>query len=80
MPLVELRTLHQVRFVSDNAGLIAFDFPELMGRETWFDIIADGYQAPKDGFGYRGVRLRPQPGQHSGCKCSAPASPAAWDG
>jgi hypothetical protein len=63
VPLVELRTLHQVRFVSDNAGLIAFDLPELMGRETWFDVIADGYEVPKDGFGYRGVRLLPQPGK-----------------
>jgi len=43
VPLVELRTVHQVRFVSDNAGMIAFDLPELMGRETWFDVIADGY-------------------------------------
>ncbi len=63
VPLVELRTLHQVRFVTDNAGLIAFDLPELMGRETWFDVIADGYEAPKDGFGYRGVRLLMLPGK-----------------
>jgi hypothetical protein len=63
VPLVELRTLHQVRFVTDNAGLIAFDLPELMGRETWFDVIADGYEVPKDGFGYRGVRLLTAPGK-----------------
>jgi hypothetical protein len=62
VPLVELRTTHGVRFVSDNAGLIAFDLPELMGRETWFDVIGQGYEVPKDGFGYRGVRLIPQPG------------------
>ena len=36
VPLVELRTTHNVRFVSDNAGLIAFDLPELMGTETCF--------------------------------------------
>ena len=30
VPLVELRTTHQMRFVSDNAGVIAFDLPELM--------------------------------------------------
>ncbi|MBI5380724.1 MAG: hypothetical protein HZA31_02370 [Opitutae bacterium] len=62
VPLVELRTTHQVRFVTDNAGVIAFDLPELMGVETWFDIRGDGYERPKDGFGYRGVRLRPEPG------------------
>jgi len=63
VPLVELRTTHQVRFVTDNAGVIAFDLPELMGRETWFDVLGHGYEAPKDGFGYRGVRLTPQPGK-----------------
>jgi hypothetical protein len=63
MPLVELRTLHQVRFVTDNAGVIAFDLPELMGRQTWFDVIGHGYEVPKDGFGMRGVRLTPEPGK-----------------
>ena len=62
VPLVELRTTHNVRFVTDNAGVIAFDLPELMGRETWFDIIGHGYEVARDGFGARGVRLRPEPG------------------
>ena len=62
VPLVELRTTHNVRFVTDNAGVIAFDLPELMGREAWFDVIGHGYERPKDGFGYRGIRLKPQPG------------------
>jgi hypothetical protein len=63
VPLVELRTTHQVRFVSDNAGIIAFDLPELMGRETWFTVTGHGYEVPQDGFGYRGVRLTPMPGK-----------------
>lgn len=63
VPMVELRTTHQVRFFSDNAGVIAFDLPELMGRETWFDVIGNGYEVPKDGFDYRGVRLKPEPGK-----------------
>lgn len=62
VPLVELRTTHQLRFVSDNAGVIAFDAPELMGRETWFEVLGHGYEVPPDGFGYRGVRLKPEPG------------------
>lgn len=62
VPMVELRTLHGARFVTDNAGLIAFDLPELMGRETWFDVIGQGYEVKKDGFGYAGVRLTPEPG------------------
>jgi len=63
VPLVELRTTHHSRFITDNAGLIALDAPELMERETWFDVIGHGYEVPKDGFGKRGVRLKPQPGK-----------------
>lgn len=63
VPLVELRTTHYARFVTDNAGVIAFDLPELMGRETFFYVDGHGYEMPKDGFGYRGVRLTPEPGK-----------------
>jgi hypothetical protein len=63
VPLVELRTTHNVRFVTDNAGVIAFDLPECMGREMWFAVAGHGYEVPKDGFGMRGVRLRPEPGK-----------------
>jgi len=63
VPLVELRTTNQIRFVTDNAGVIAFDEPEFMGRETWFSVVGHGYEAPKDGFGYRGVRLVPERGK-----------------
>jgi hypothetical protein len=63
VPLVELRTTHGVRLVTDNAGVIAFDLPELMGRETWFDVTSPGYEVPKDGFGMAGVRLTPEPGK-----------------
>ncbi len=63
VPLVELRTTHQLAFVTDNAGVIAMDAPELMGRETWFTVSGHGYEVPKDGFGYAGVRLKPEPGK-----------------
>lgn len=62
VPLVQLRTTHHATWVSDNAGLIALDAPELMDREVWFDVIGHGYEAAKDGFGYQGVRLRPEAG------------------
>src|SRR5690349_7973517 len=52
VPLVELRTTHNVRLITDNAGVIAFDLPELMGRETWFTVIGNGYEVPKDAFGF----------------------------
>jgi hypothetical protein len=60
---VELRTVHGMRFVSDNAGLIALDLPELMGRATWFTVVGHGYDVKADGFGYKGVRLTPTPGK-----------------
>ncbi len=63
VPLVELRTTHHVRLVSDNAGLIALDQPELMGVESWFSVIGHGYDVAADGFGFRGVRLTPRPGE-----------------
>lgn len=63
VPLVELRTTHQTRFVSDNAGVIAFDLPELMGKEVWVDVSGHGYGVPKDGYGYSGVLLTPAPGK-----------------
>jgi hypothetical protein len=62
VPLVELRTTHDVALVTDNAGVVAIDQPELMGRETWFHVSSHGYSVPKDGFGYSGVRLTPEPG------------------
>ena len=62
VPLVELRTTHDVRLVTDNAGVIACDLPEVMGRETWFGVFGHGYEVAADGFGMRGVRLTPQPG------------------
>lgn len=63
VPLVELRTTNQLRFVSDNAGVIAIDAPELFDREIWFDVIGHGYEVPRDGFGGRGVRLVPEHGK-----------------
>src|SRR4051812_13028733 len=64
VPMVELRTVHLVRFVTDNAGRVAFDLPELMGRETWFGVTSDGYEVPVDKNGLHGVPLTPEPGKN----------------
>lgn len=63
VPLVELRTTHQLAFVTDNAGVAAVEAPELLGREVFFHVASDGYEVPQDGFDFRGVRLRPEAGQ-----------------
>lgn len=61
--LVELETVHHLKFVTDNAGVVAIDAPELMGREMYFHVRGNGYEHPPDGFGYRGVKLTPLPGE-----------------
>jgi len=63
VPLVQLRTTHSATFITDNAGVIALDTPDLMGREVWFNVLGHGYEVRKDGFGYRGVRLTLEPGK-----------------
>jgi hypothetical protein len=62
VPLVELKTTHNVRFFTDNAGLVAIDDAGLMNQEVFFFVASHGYEFPKDGFGYRGSRLRFEPG------------------
>ena len=62
VPMVELVTTNQQRFASDNAGVIAIDDPDLLGRDLWFGVRGHGYEAPKDGFGIRGFRFTAAPG------------------
>ncbi len=63
VPLVELETVNGLKFVTDNAGRIAFQEPGLMGREIFFNVRSHGYEVPKDGFGFRGVRIAPTVGK-----------------
>jgi hypothetical protein len=62
VPLVQLTTTSDVSFVTDNAGVVAFDLPEFMDRETWLTVFSHGYELKADGFGNRGVRFTPKPG------------------
>jgi hypothetical protein len=62
VPLVELRTTHEARYVSDNAGLIALEDADLLDREVWFHVKGHGYEVKKDGFGFHGVRVTPKAG------------------
>src|SRR5947209_6144331 len=54
VPLVELRTVNEIRLVTDSRGIVAFDEPGLMGRKVFFHASSHGYSVPKDGFGFRG--------------------------
>lgn len=63
VPLVELETTAGVVYVTDSAGIVAFDEPGLMNAEVWFSVKSHGYAYPPDGFGFRGARLKTTPGQ-----------------
>jgi len=63
IPLVELETVHNVRYITDSAGRIAFDEPAHAGESVFFTIHAHGYETPKDGFGAAGVRFTIEPGK-----------------
>lgn len=62
VPLVELVTVNNLRFITDSAGLVAFNEPGFMGTRVYFSITSHGYEFPKDGFGYRGKALDVKPG------------------
>lgn len=62
VPLVELRTVSNIRYVTDSRGVAAFHEPGLMDQEVFFFVRSHGYEFPTDGFGNRGVRLRVRPG------------------
>jgi hypothetical protein len=57
VPLVELRTVSNVSYFTDSAGLVAIDDPALMGRTVFFHVASHGYEIEPDGFGMRGRRI-----------------------
>jgi hypothetical protein len=63
VPLAELETVNGLRFVTDNAGRVAFHEPGLMDRELFFTVRSHGYEKSKDGFGFAGVRVTPRVGK-----------------
>ena len=63
IPLVELRMVHGVSWVTDNAGWIAFQEPGLMDRDVSWLVSGPGITLAKDGFGYACFRARTTPGK-----------------
>ena len=57
VPLVELKTVNNIRFHTDSAGRVAFNEPGLMNQQVYFGIKSHGYEFPGDGFGFRGHRV-----------------------
>ena len=62
VPLVALTTTSGTTYVTDSAGVVAFDEPGLMNQRLFFAIKSHGYEFPKDGFGFRGMALDVTPG------------------
>ncbi len=60
VPLVELEAVNGLKFVTDDAGRVAFCEPGIMEREVFFTVRSHGYEAAKDGFGFAGVRVTPR--------------------
>ena len=58
VPLIELRTVGNIRFTTDSNGIAAFFEPGLMGQRVFFHVSGHGYEFPKDGFGFRGQALK----------------------
>jgi hypothetical protein len=68
VPLVELHTVNNIRFVTDSHGWIAFQEPGLMDERVFFHVHSHGYEFPADGFGIRGVALQTTPGKQATLK------------
>jgi hypothetical protein len=62
VPLVELKTVNNIRYYTDSAGIVAFNEPGLMSQSVFFHVKSHGYEYPTDRFGYRGIRLQIRPG------------------
>lgn len=63
VPLAEIESVTGQQWISDNAGYIAFNEPELIGRELFFYVRSHGYSIANDGFGYPGIRITPKAGE-----------------
>lgn len=68
VPLVELRTVHESRYVTDSAGYIAIRDPELLGQTVFLNVRSHGYEYPRDGFGFRGKAVKIVGGGHETLK------------
>ena len=62
VPLVELQTVNQIKYVTDSNGIAAINEPGLMNQEVYFHVRSHGYEFPQDGFGYAGKKLKVTPG------------------
>ncbi len=49
VPLVELRTVSEMKFITDSNGIVAFNEPGLMDRKVFFHVKSHGYEIAAGG-------------------------------
>ncbi len=57
VPLVELETVNNIKYVTDSQGIVAFDEPGLFDQTVFFHVRSHGYEFPKDRMGIAGKAL-----------------------
>lgn len=62
IPLVEVSTVNEVKYVTDSAGYVAFFEPGLMNEDVWFELESHGYSHTYDSFGAKGTTVKAVPG------------------
>ncbi|MBC8108964.1 MAG: hypothetical protein H7Z14_20430 [Anaerolineae bacterium] len=68
VPLVQLETVDNVRFVTDSNGLVAIDDPAMMNQKVFFKLTSHGYEFKKDMFDYPGEALEVKAGARATLK------------
>lgn len=64
VPLVEAKTVNEIRYITDSNGRIALNEPGLVGRRVFLQIQSHGYSFPADGFGFHGTAVDVTDGGH----------------
>src|SRR5262245_25252914 len=62
VPLVQLETVDNVRFITDSNGFVAIDDPAMMNQKVFFKVTSHGYEYKKDMFDYPGEAIEVKPG------------------
>ena len=68
VPLVELKTVSNVSFFTDSAGVAAINDPAMLGHKTFLSVESPGYEFPADGFGFHSKSIDLKPGEQTTLK------------
>jgi len=68
VPLVELRTLNEIVFITDSSGIAAIADPVLLGHAVVFKVHSHGYEFQHKFLDFPGVRINLTPGAQTELK------------